>query len=1016
MSGSHSALREIADREARQRFRSELDRNFSVVAPAGAGKTRAIVERIVALAQRDQMRGTRDLARLVVVTYTNKAAEEMQQRARSALVERRVDFSELALFNRAFFGTIHSFCLQILQQHAHLLGLPSQLNALPAEDALWAEFARYAAGRGDLLSADEARCLRFVSLPDLFRLGREARPWWHVPEPGPLPEVDLKEVLAFEEAGRGRDNIRRFKQVLEEWHRRYRRQPDAFCGLPVVDRGGREFEAAADRALTDLKKWVARSCWRAAQRIAAAYRDYRLARGFLTYDDQIYLTHRLLREFPEVLRRVRRQELIVLLDEAQDTDPLQFDILLEITRPENAAFGWSLRDPAVPGPGRFCMVGDPQQSIYPDRADLDYYRRVREYLARAPHGEEIVFEVTFRCDAAIVTFINQIGPVLLHGRDGQAQYVRLQPRPDCGPGHVLRLIPPPPENSGQRIKVADLTLQEAEWLAGWLRETGHEALGAPDWSGVAILCQQRKWLAPLAAALEREGFKTQVHSPSLRLGDHPAYAWLTALLQVLTQPDDTFNCVGVLREIFGISDELLYQYARGRGDRFRLDRPPERSEAGPGEVAAVLDLLRALRQELQQLPLREAVGRVMERTELHRRAAAVHPAAAEVDQQVRTLLGKAVDAERRGLSLREFVRELLEERSAAVEPVAVEPGAVQILTCHKAKGLQWDAVLLPLFFRPAYQRQEEYPVLLRASAAESPTILLDRKDRERLKHTLRRHSNANMQRLLYVALSRARRTLVIVDDREYFTRAGGGTAFGGLLEEDGCRLLETLPTDLRPAARPARGEGPPEEIRAHPVGSHQLAAARENAARIRERILPSLLAAEAPAEEPEWQREVAAEVAEAAREYGTWWHHLMETMPWSLGRRRWQEHFALALRSAPDRQRARREWDLFLRSELAQRLAQSGQRVITELPFLLPQGPERCMEGFMDLAQYDPARNTWLVVDWKTNLVAEGGESRLAAMYRPQIEAYAEALRRLTGAAEVQPALYSTPLGRLIYL
>src|SRR5262245_37018950 len=104
----------LIDQAQRARFITELERNFSVVASAGSGKTRAITERIVAIATSPQARDW--LPSLLVVTYTNRAADEMQQRARQSLVEAGVPLEVLAAFNRAFFGTIHSLCLRLLRQ------------------------------------------------------------------------------------------------------------------------------------------------------------------------------------------------------------------------------------------------------------------------------------------------------------------------------------------------------------------------------------------------------------------------------------------------------------------------------------------------------------------------------------------------------------------------------------------------------------------------------------------------------------------------------------------------------------------------------------------------------------------------------------------------------------------------------------------------------------------------------------------------------------------------------------
>ena len=115
---------ETADSEARQRFARELDRNFSVIASAGSGKTRAITDRIVEIAR--SASALERLPQLVVVTYTNRAADEMQQRTRQRILEAGLSLEVIEAFNRAFFGTIHSFCVKLLAAHGHHLGLPGE--------------------------------------------------------------------------------------------------------------------------------------------------------------------------------------------------------------------------------------------------------------------------------------------------------------------------------------------------------------------------------------------------------------------------------------------------------------------------------------------------------------------------------------------------------------------------------------------------------------------------------------------------------------------------------------------------------------------------------------------------------------------------------------------------------------------------------------------------------------------------------------------------------------------------
>src|ERR1700739_1310563 len=90
------------DQSDRKRFVSEPDKNFSVVASAGPGKTRATPDGIVEIAKSGHARDW--LPQLVVVAFTNRAADDMQQRARAQVLQARVPLEVLAAFNRTFFG------------------------------------------------------------------------------------------------------------------------------------------------------------------------------------------------------------------------------------------------------------------------------------------------------------------------------------------------------------------------------------------------------------------------------------------------------------------------------------------------------------------------------------------------------------------------------------------------------------------------------------------------------------------------------------------------------------------------------------------------------------------------------------------------------------------------------------------------------------------------------------------------------------------------------------------------
>src|SRR5690606_14664861 len=128
-------------------------------------------------------------------------------------------------------------------------------------------------------------------------------------------------------------------------------------------------------------------------------------------------------------------------------------------------------------------------------------------------------------------------------------------------------------------------------------------------------CPRKRWLKQLEIELRTAGLEVEVHSEREVNGDSPAYAWLTALAVIMARPEDGFQIVGVLREVFGISDHDLAEFSQGRGERFRIDRPAE----GAGPIEDALNLLAECRRRALPLPLLDAVREMVVSTELRER-------------------------------------------------------------------------------------------------------------------------------------------------------------------------------------------------------------------------------------------------------------------------------------------------------------------------------------------------------------------------------------------------------------
>jgi hypothetical protein len=283
-----SEQKEPADQKKRQAFITGVTENFSVIAPAGVGKTQAIVERIVHISRHP--RASEWLPKLVVVTFTNKAADEMQQRAREEILRVRVSIEILEAFNRAFFGTIHSFCVKLLRDYGHHLGLPAQFDLVEDDEDLWRDFMQESLELIAVPTAHQQKFARHAPLQNVLALGRRLSPmvkWKSDIEA--CRELDFTQLRNIVPRGGGTKNIERGKSLAKKWEQALR-ENDGFLPVPKFEFGGKDFQKVWSETFAPLRKWLNDCALVVAAETARAYRAYRVARGCLSYADQITLS------------------------------------------------------------------------------------------------------------------------------------------------------------------------------------------------------------------------------------------------------------------------------------------------------------------------------------------------------------------------------------------------------------------------------------------------------------------------------------------------------------------------------------------------------------------------------------------------------------------------------------------------------------------------------------------------------------------------------------------------------
>ena len=1043
-------MKKPVDQADRERFVSELDKNFSVIAAAGSGKTRAITDRIVEIAKSIHARDW--LPELVVVAFTNRAADEMQQRARADVLRAHVSVEVLAAFNRTFFGTIHSFCVRLLETYGHHLGLPPTFEVITDDEEVWNQFVQQQTIVGRSLSDENRReLLRHVQARALMELGRRADLNIGDPPEGRCPDADFSAVYKVRATGSALQTIPRLQRELRQAEQIWRETED-FVRWPVRYSDARDFVATWREGFGPLRSWINQAALCVAAEVQRDYHAFRIERGLLTYDDQIALALKLVRH-PEIGCKVREKSFRVILDEAQDTDPRQFSLLLEITAPPSLTASPAQTSRLIqPRPGHFCMVGDLQQSIF-DRADLTEYRRIHETLVKTGAAEALKFSVTFRLDTEQLKLVNKTFAEILNEKEGQVPFVELNPRPSLLPGQVLRLnLRPVNLRPDPRGKVSDArkAAEEARQLGQWLCQNGLEKLRAQTWRDVAILCPRKEWLQTLRRGLRAAGFSVQIQSEKEWKGDSPAYAWLTALLIIMAQPRCSYEIAGSLRELFGISDHDLAVFSEGHGDRFQI----ETLTSGGDVVSKTLSLLAQARLSIQSLPLFDAINEIVTRTELRERLNALPPEDFEdLNGELDALVALAGSSEAEGLTLVEFAELLRTHFADAREVRPSRSDAIQLITSQKAKGSEWQAVIVPLLARKVWPASFRYPRLVKNRETNETTVLLDKSDvTKEIEEMLERENRQAMERLLYVALTRARHTLVLIFDSELFAKrsdevhnhsqtkwlkadkgAPNEAAFAAITPDSSPCTLTAKHQEASSTASSAKSSA------ALPAGKIDQATASKNASVFIRKLNPSTLGKDeiTAVEEARFidNARRAPRTTSPALQYGLWWHDFVQRLTWSDGTDARAELFEEHRELSPDPARSSREWKLLLGHlggpDDFRKLVGDDSIAHAEMPFLWrfdhPRSPRdesvssrrpdrmngRCLEGVIDLAFFNSTGKKCLILDWKTDRVPPDSKETLHARYLPQLAAYWKAVSEMSN-MKVTAAIYSTAAGALV--
>ena len=437
-----------------------------------------------------------------------------------------------------------------------------------------------------------------------------------------------------------------------------------------------------------------------------------LQEGWISFDGLLARARSLVRDHPAVRERLKQEYKAVLVDEFQDTDPIQYEIVLYLSeRAGRCGRTWQEIDLA---PGKLFIVGDPKQSIYAfRRADIEAFDRVIDKI-RTSGGVVYELATNFRSNGEVLRVFNALFDRLLRPEENvQPRNVTLLSSPNrqagvTHPGVELRLVQA--ERDEEDRDAAAATRMEAETLARWLKEELLAGETLTDTHGrvtpllpghVALLFRTLTQAQAYLEALNR------YQVPYVTDGEKHFYRRqevidLVNILRVVDNPHDTIALVGVLRSsLGGVTDREIYELRlRGALDYRRRECLSGWSSPRAHALDHLYQQFIDLSRSMPRRPLPEALDLLFAHLPiLELAAASAHGEQAMANLvKVRDLAGELAD--RPSLTLTGFVdlmiarlEELPEETESALREESLD--AVRVLTIHKAKGLEFPVVVLP---------------------------------------------------------------------------------------------------------------------------------------------------------------------------------------------------------------------------------------------------------------------------------------------------------------------------------
>lgn len=753
-----------------------------VRAGAGAGKTTELVDRVLSIARNFHFQNKK-WPRLVVTTFTRKATHELRQR----LMERALELNEPALVDfvrrrsLVHISTIHGVLSLFLSRYGVRMGLAPEYQLVGTLDE--SKSLRRSLRR--LIQKDSQAAESFVFLLQnmgLSQLEKELKNFFELS----LQHPDLKTPSPEEIQQRIQ---REFQQILKKSQELCQSLvgtdlPESWQGFATalsrtIQLGTKQAfldfaqntvspraSKKIDPHLSDFKNEVLEkieslSEFHLSDDFVEIYQQFsknflllfaqwyptwiqeKIQSSQLTMNDLEILSLYLIRAQPQSAIDFSAEWDYWLIDEYQDTSPRQVNLLKQLIGKKNSF-----------------IVGDPQQSIYLFRGARSEVFNEREEELKNSGGELIPKMENYRSRPELLEFFNDFFSHL------STQFQPMLPKNNQG-------RPVDPENPVAIFYNKDFDLRQEKQAAEDFETAAvlariHELLQkniSPE--QICVLGRANKELRRFSQAVINCGIPVQIHSSS-QFFERREIRDALAYLKFIINPHDSSNCIELLRSPWAkLSDKEIALIAKGSGLSFW-------DSARKSESHSTLDRLKKILLSAQELGIGTAWVEALKDSGLIDFSRKIDPSGRREANLWKLIWNLRSLEKKPGFNYLEFIEKLdqleLDPESGDGDAVPViEPRRVNFMTVHASKGLQFEHVILSRM--GSYRSQVKTPFLLsdekQGYYVFSPPNPDDSKwtaplQGQELLENLKQREQQEYDRLLYVALTRAKHSVTLV--------------------------------------------------------------------------------------------------------------------------------------------------------------------------------------------------------------------------------------------------------------